>query len=334
MMEKKRIEYIDLMKGICIILVVLYHIEAFKNIPFFERSLQTFRMPLYFFLSGIFFKTYGGVKNLLIKKTNNLIFPYLFFSLFILVDHLFRTDKEMFYSWGYYVFFFIEPYNIPLWFLRCLFFVYIIYYFMNEFIRDIKLRVFTCFIVAILLWYISPILKANCNETLYWILYRMNIISAFMALPYISMAEWLRFNDFFNKKFSFYANLKFLVLSIIVWLVFYPYGSGEFRLGLFEGNVICFLVASFAGLFMILFFSRIFNKIFYISYLGRYSIIVLGIHGVLLYPLHSFSLLNKVLIMMIAMPICVYFFKRYFPYFTAQKQIIYLKNNKICFFEK
>ena len=60
----KRIEYIDLAKGFCIMLVVLEHVAR----PLVDQDTSTavclnicgtFRMPLYFILSGIFFKDYS-----------------------------------------------------------------------------------------------------------------------------------------------------------------------------------------------------------------------------------------------------------------------------------
>lgn len=48
---QQRIEFIDLAKGICIILVVLLHIVPSANIP----ELRFIRIPLYFILSGLFF---------------------------------------------------------------------------------------------------------------------------------------------------------------------------------------------------------------------------------------------------------------------------------------
>lgn len=53
--EIKRIDFIDLAKGICIILVVIGHCGVSKYIPGYEIV----RMPLYFVLSGLFFKNYG-----------------------------------------------------------------------------------------------------------------------------------------------------------------------------------------------------------------------------------------------------------------------------------
>lgn len=52
----KRIEFIDLAKGVCIIMVVMGHCGCPLEIP----GWTIVRMPLYFILSGLFFKDYGG----------------------------------------------------------------------------------------------------------------------------------------------------------------------------------------------------------------------------------------------------------------------------------
>lgn len=41
-------------------------------------GLRGMRMPLYFILSGLFFKDYGGFLNLLVKKANKILIPFLF----------------------------------------------------------------------------------------------------------------------------------------------------------------------------------------------------------------------------------------------------------------
>lgn len=68
-MEKKRIEYIDAMRGFTMILVVLNHIAGFcLNIDGSVTSLNTyfyeFRMPLFFFVSGFVLYKSGIVWNL------------------------------------------------------------------------------------------------------------------------------------------------------------------------------------------------------------------------------------------------------------------------------
>ena len=45
----KRIEYIDFAKGICMILIIIGHLELSTNIPCFDIN----ALPLYFILSGM-----------------------------------------------------------------------------------------------------------------------------------------------------------------------------------------------------------------------------------------------------------------------------------------
>ena len=79
--KNKRIDFVDLTKGVCIILVVMAHIGgAFEKLDY-HSMIASFRMPLYFFISGIFFKSYEGLFGFFIRKINNLIIAFLFFYL-------------------------------------------------------------------------------------------------------------------------------------------------------------------------------------------------------------------------------------------------------------
>ncbi|MBD5415807.1 MAG: acyltransferase [Bacteroides sp.] len=73
-MAGKRVDYIDYLKGLSIIWVVWYHTVH----PWFVDF--SFRMPLFFLASGIFFKITDW-KTYLQKKTNQLVVPFVFFSL-------------------------------------------------------------------------------------------------------------------------------------------------------------------------------------------------------------------------------------------------------------
>ena len=74
MSSSKRIDYIDYLKGLSIIWVVWYHTVH----PWFVDF--SFRMPLFFLASGIFFKIVD-IRTYVQKKTNQLIVPFVFFSL-------------------------------------------------------------------------------------------------------------------------------------------------------------------------------------------------------------------------------------------------------------
>ena len=78
----KRIGWIDLAKGICIVLVVFNHVNVALQISYpLTPQINSFRMPLYFVLSGLFFKQYEGFVGFLKRKTNKLLIPFLFFLL-------------------------------------------------------------------------------------------------------------------------------------------------------------------------------------------------------------------------------------------------------------
>jgi len=67
--QKKRVEFFDLAKGFCILLVVIFHItEHYKLEMPASDMLKSMRLPLYFFLSGCFFKTYNGFFGIFLKE--------------------------------------------------------------------------------------------------------------------------------------------------------------------------------------------------------------------------------------------------------------------------
>lgn len=81
----KRIELIDIAKGVSIILVAFNHSKLKYMYPDFNNALGLFRMPLFFFLAGVFFSEYIKPKEFLFKKTDALLKPYFvtLFSLFL-----------------------------------------------------------------------------------------------------------------------------------------------------------------------------------------------------------------------------------------------------------
>ena len=81
-MEKKRLEFIDLAKGFCILLVVFNHIHKTFDTQFLlDDCFKMFTMPLYFLLSGMFFNKYEGIVGFMKRRINKLLIPFVFFFL-------------------------------------------------------------------------------------------------------------------------------------------------------------------------------------------------------------------------------------------------------------
>lgn len=81
--EKKRIEWLDIAKAISIILVVLGH----AGHAYLDIYLGWFRMPLFFFLSGILFKPvlFKNYINWASNKTFRMMLPYFVYGIAIYI---------------------------------------------------------------------------------------------------------------------------------------------------------------------------------------------------------------------------------------------------------
>jgi fucose 4-O-acetylase-like acetyltransferase len=79
----KRVQYIDIAKGIGILTVVLAHNDLGAYHPMLHRFIYAFHMALFFFLSGIFFKPERSFKEIVNRRFDTLIKPLIFIILFI-----------------------------------------------------------------------------------------------------------------------------------------------------------------------------------------------------------------------------------------------------------
>ena len=168
----KRIDYFDLAKGLCIFLVVFHHYCSYSYVSeplAFRCFFKAFRLPLYFFLSGVFFKRYGGLLDFIKRKCNKLLIPFAFW---FFLDVLLGKFCKISLSSG------------VIWFLLCLFEVNIFFYvislvserFGKHKTKMLIIMTMLCGCIGIALNFLSIKLP-------------LYIDSAFTALPFFSLGE-------------------------------------------------------------------------------------------------------------------------------------------------
>lgn len=124
-----RIEWIDIAKGLSIILVVYCH-AGLSSLPYHIGDwFGGFRMPFFFIVSGILFAPYKypTFKSFVAKRWPTLIRPFLFFSLIVLLGFLIlepsniihKTKDVILNGWG----------GIALWFIPVMIVAQILFYF-------------------------------------------------------------------------------------------------------------------------------------------------------------------------------------------------------------
>lgn len=310
------------MKGICILMVIIVHCHVELPSGKLNNMFLCFRMPLYYFLSGLFFKEYGGMKDFVVRKVNKLVIPYLFFAIFpwIIADICCYNHSVSDVFWGI-----LLPFNEPLWFLRSLFVTYIIYYAIFKICdkKKVIIGLFILCVVSVYGFYASQLKALSSNIIIRW-LFQFDFFTAILGLPFFYIA-----NVFFPYMKKINENglpKKYLILlfTLFSFLWFFFSRSFIFYRGCDIGeSFICFYLSAIGGIGTIWCLSYVLKKIPVISYIGRYSLIVLGCHYVLCVPMFHWEVSPwmKFLFVSIPMPAFIYVFKKYFPYFTAQKDI-------------
>ena len=147
---RDRVVYIDIAKGISICLVAMLHNNIVMFFPEFVAALSLFRMPLFFFLSGLFFSFAAPPNTFFLKKSEALLKPYfsVLIGLFIL-SFILPFDQNI---WGLAGILYGNGETIvwsPMWFLTHLFAVYCFSYLLFRYTSFNRLS--TVFKAAVLL---------------------------------------------------------------------------------------------------------------------------------------------------------------------------------------
>ena len=141
--RQTRIDYLDIAKGIGILLVVMGHNDFSLISPFFFKLIYSFHMPLFFFMSGIFFKSDLSFLTLLRRRFDSVLRPYIFIILLIFfatlsftkVDFVHATSRliKALYGNGHYLDW------VQLWFLPHLFVVSLFAFLFFKLVRQTRL---------------------------------------------------------------------------------------------------------------------------------------------------------------------------------------------------
>lgn len=340
--EKERIEFIDLAKGICILLVVVVHVIPQLSEKF--EFLGCLRMPLYFCLSGLFFKDYGGLKNFTIKKVNNILIPFMaWYVIGYAIYYLGRAlmpsgDMATFHLND--VFVQNEIFNLPIWFLLCLFWSSLIFAVIESITKKWYGRFAGVMATAGLGFWLS-------GSGIFNFLY---IGSAMTCMPFFYMGYALKRTALLypssGKKRDMAIMLGCVLLAgLLAFIPDLPPRLNYYRNEIVAGNFVTIYACAFFMVVALLLLTKFIRHIPFVTWLGRYSIIVLVTH-MFLRDIYS-TVLNRfagenlsddlrsvtvLLLVILSMTLIIPFCKKYLPYITAQKGIIktdYEKKNNI-----
>lgn len=311
-------------------LIVMYHIdhEFFNYLaPRLNDALQAFRLPMYYFISGIFFKLYSGYADFTRRKVNNILVPFVFFvvlAFFVrLIEYGFRLLVgaepidisltqlvEPFYL-RYW------PNTTPLWFLLSLFWVNVIFYAMQRWIKPM----WGILIATAVLSVIGYGLGVNKVEL------PLMLDTSLVALPYFVLGWGVnRLGLLEPSRGDRWGILVLLAVALpIYWLS--DFMNLHFQV---LPSYWKLYVLPFVAIMALFWACKPLPHIPLLCYYGRYSLIILGTHPLILQPVRflllkrgmesgvALTLIVFVVTMTVELPL-IWLLSNWAPRFTAQK---------------
>lgn len=215
-----RLAYIDALKGLGIIFVIIGHLDA----PYFLKSwIYLFHMPLFFVLSGFFFSgEKNTLRNFIVKKAKQLLYPYFTFGLiYIIFDqsviffkngfnykYLVKQFLALFY--GNYIWENNYQYIGVLWFLVTLFSVSVIY----KLITLISPKCFVSFCISLVVMIIGFLV---CNIiTSFGIRLPFGLDIALIASGFYGFGVVIKRIVRIIENYKLHWIIAFIVISIII----------------------------------------------------------------------------------------------------------------------
>lgn len=334
--KQTHIYWIDTLKVLGIYLVVLGHLPVPEYV---STAIYAFHMPLFFFISGFLINQNATIpfKEFVSKKVRTLLIPYFIFAVityifWVVIGRNYGNDSintisiykpllGIFYSnaindWMIF--------NIPLWFLTCLFVVEIIFYFVRKLQQKYIPIALICFVI------IGYFDSTYMPFRLPW-----GIDVAFTAIVFFGLGYVIKQIQFTSKVYID------LILTILAIGIFYFLNSLNGRIDLntnVYNNILYFYITAFCGIYMSVIICKKLPQIPYISFIAKNTLIILSLHGMAITILKAVqvfafkipleilssslgvSILYSILAIVILIPVMI-IIEKYFPFIIGKKKI-------------
>ena len=314
-LETKRLDWVDVAKGITILLMVAGHTSIPEPI---SKYIWSFHMPFFFFVSGVFYseKKYKKFSSLLKRKIFTLLVPYVFFSVVVMLGYygtVYWNPKELYLGWSGYA----------LWFIPVLFMSEMLLYPFAKFMN----KTITKIIIIVLLLCLSKLL-AMLEIHLPFKIEAVPLSSSFLFMGYI-------LKDFFKKcLFPMWLTLIAFIVSVVLSQILPKTGVGRNEIGWVFPNYINAIV----GIFFVMQLSRLLlsysinkfvnqfllwsgkNTLFILAFSQLFNYWILVVLDMVECP-HITGLLFRYVLLFISIYVVSKVLNRYIPFMVGKKTI-------------
>lgn len=331
----ERIAYIDVMRGIGILFVMLGHSIVIMDNPI-NRTILSFHMPLFFFISGILFfgKTFDNISfcKYIKKKFQVLIIPQILQGIILVSYRFFQSAMHLVVDGETIIWSNIFNLDFFGWFLIVLFLMDIIMFFELKIFKNINIQIVITIISLVMFFgfsYINMLVGENTLEIIVFLLRTVEQLFVALFFGHLGM-----FSKKLIDKYLKYKKIQGVSLLVFCLVAIFSYYNQPIGMYLNEyGNKVMFLGTAILGIFATLDLSCVLENSKKIAWFGENSIIIYVTHFQILdflnwifpkisnlvygeYPLYVISFL---LLILLEIPIIV-FANKYIPFLFGKSK--------------
>ncbi len=283
--SRKRINYIDVAKGMLILIVIFNHIpnlatavgisnDTINHVYFIRSFFTSFFMPAFFVIAGYCSNYMKSFRDFFISNAKSLLFPAVTLLVIrVIIREMFNgcfSPSEWLNGISLKTFLFdLGHWN---WFLTALFSTKMLFYFILKYVRSDKVR-----LVVIILLHILGVFLYNykLSGILFFNFYYYQ--HALMYLIYIEIGYVLSKKVFL--KSGFWMNTVIYSLLMVTYIGLKrksPFITSDPFLPV--ADIIPHFVMSVCGSLMVLHLSKIINKNRMLELFGRHSLVIYCLH--------------------------------------------------------
>jgi fucose 4-O-acetylase-like acetyltransferase len=331
----ERLTWIDIFKGIGIVLVVFGHSGIPTKLSWWIWS---FHMPMFFFISGFLFNpaTNPSFKIFFFKRVKMLVFPYFSYSIiimfcFFLLSNINNYTKFEVFTLSGFINVFLYGWNgLALWFIPVLFFLEIIFYC----IRKISNRNRTLSVLIVFFSLVTFLLSKHQIR----LLYKFEVVPGALVFYGLGCLLHSHIVNFIKTNKIILFVLVAITLFIINFIFCFINNSKLDMCYNTMGNFFYTYISALSGIFCMLISSFLLSKqlgmknpiVAALNFLGKNTLIILLLHQLIkiclniLIPFLSLngntSTIMKHLLFWIIMVIIIKFINKYL-YFTIGRTV-------------
>lgn len=251
--NKVREAWIDYIKGICMIVIILNHISL--N-PFYGQYTYSWELSGFFFVGGYTFSLYGRFKDFFLKKFKSLVIPVFAFGLLNLLLSCLAKDISIIRRLEG-IFLQFPGQNDDMWFVACLFVMELIFYLLVRFVKNDTSRFGFCVLLLCGGW----LWKDKVGIPLPW-----HLVNACMMLVFIECG-------YLAKKYHAYQRLrdsmnsivgKILVIGVIGSYILFAHFLNNYPIDIHllkYGNTLSFYILAAVGTYAIILLCVLLERI-------------------------------------------------------------------------